>query len=80
MTDMKCIGDADILAILPKDPVKFCLQGINVLFSRDEMAKGRYEAVRQRRERRPNPPTLYPQKVWLKMRKKALIQQYSKGL
>eukprot|EP00731_Ephydatia_muelleri_P026653 Em0018g753a len=56
------IGEVDILAIPAKDPVKFCLQAMDVLFSREEMSKGRYKAVRQRGDRTPNPP-LDPLKV-----------------
>ena len=42
------VGDVDILAILAKNPIKFCLQAMDILFTRDEMAHGRYKAVRQR--------------------------------
>ena len=56
------IGEVDILAIPAKDPVKFCLQAMDVLFSREEMSKGRYKAVRQRGDRTKNPP-LDPLKV-----------------
>ena len=56
------IGEVDILAIPAKDPVKFCLQAMDVLFSREEMSKGRYKAVRLRGDRTPNPP-LDPLKV-----------------
>eukprot|EP00731_Ephydatia_muelleri_P012862 Em0007g172a len=56
------IEEVDILAIPAKDPVKFCLQAMDVLFSREEMSKGRYKAVRQRGDRTPNPP-LDPLKV-----------------
>eukprot|EP00731_Ephydatia_muelleri_P008797 Em0004g1135a len=39
------IGEVDISAIPAKDPVEFCLQAMDVLFSREEMSKGRYKAI-----------------------------------
>ncbi|KAL5493846.1 hypothetical protein EMCRGX_G015078 [Ephydatia muelleri] len=58
------VGDVDILAIPAKNPIKFCLQAMDILFTRDEMAHGRYKAVRQRGENKPLPP-LDPKRVKL---------------
>ena len=58
------VGDVDILAIQAKNPIKFCLQAMDILFTRDEMAHGRYKAVRQRGENKPFPP-LDPKRVKL---------------
>ncbi|KAL5474728.1 hypothetical protein EMCRGX_G026715 [Ephydatia muelleri] len=62
--DKFMVGDVDILAIPAKNPIKFCLQAMDILFTRDEMAHGRYKAVRQRGENKPLPP-LDPKRVKL---------------
>ena len=50
------IGDVELLGIPAKNPVKFCLQAMDVVFSTEEMAHGRYKAVRKRGNKTPPPP------------------------
>jgi hypothetical protein len=50
------VNDIDLLSIPAKDPVKFCLQAMDVLFSMEEMANGRYKVTRKRQGYDPKPP------------------------
>ena len=58
------INGVDLTGIPAKDPVKFCLQVIDVLFSEEEMFSGRYKATRKRGGIKPKPP-LDPKRVKL---------------
>ena len=54
----------DLMLIPARDPIKFCLQAMDVMFSREEMEKSRFKATRKRGLKDPL-PTLDQTKVKL---------------
>ena len=58
------INGVDLTGIPTKDPVKFCLQVMDILFTEEEMGSGRFKATRKRGGIEPKPP-LDPKRVKL---------------
>eukprot|EP00731_Ephydatia_muelleri_P004914 Em0002g1090a len=58
------VDGKDLMLIPARDPIKFCLQAMDVMFSREEMEKSRFKATRKRGLKDPL-PTLDQTKVKL---------------
>ena len=54
----------DLMLIPARDPIKFCLQAMDVMFSREEMEKSKFNETRKRGLKDPL-PTLDQTKVKL---------------
>ena len=45
----------DLLKIAARDPIKFCLQAMDMLFTKEEMSRSRFKATRKRGDVEPLP-------------------------
>lgn len=49
------VDGQDLMGIPAKDPIKFCLQAMDILFTKDEMKASRFKATRPRGSNKPLP-------------------------
>ncbi|KAL5493441.1 hypothetical protein EMCRGX_G014624 [Ephydatia muelleri] len=67
------VNGRDLLTLPARDPVKFCLQAMDILFTKEELGTKRFKVTRKRGDREPL-PTLDETKV--KLIDDAIIQRY----